>query len=62
MHAVQKVIAVHHGSDTRHLHSLAECREIDFVKGSLVDIAARMMAAPFLVVRGKMLHSCDDAL
>ncbi len=62
MHPVHRIVAVHHSPDTGFPDSLAERREIDFIKSPFVHIRADTVAGVFLVVGCKMLHGRHHTL
>ena len=55
MNAVQEIVAVHHCTHIGFLYGLAESRKINLMQSTLVYVRTRMVAAPFLVVGGKVL-------
>ena len=61
MDTVQEIVAVHHSTHVRFLYSLAESREINLMQSTLVYVRTRMMAAPLLVVGGKVLDGRNDS-
>ena len=59
MNTVEQIVAVHDGPDTGFLNGLAECREVNLIECTLVNVTARVVAVPLLIVGGKVLH-CGD--
>ena len=62
MNSVYRVVTVHNSTHMGLLDSLPECREIDFVHRTDVNVGRCVVAAPFLVVGSEMFHRGNHAL
>ena len=62
MNTVDKVITAHDRSYMSFLDSLAESGKVNLLDGPFVGVRTYDVAAPLLVVHGKVLHCGDDPL